>query len=281
MTAVHVRTQRWIIALVSAIVAAAIPAGSDAGPINSTVAFTPREGGSILRLQYTYSESDGRGDIQHVNASNLQATYAYGVKQNLALILNIPYANRQVDRVDPKLGRFEDAHDGIADVTVLAKYRFWQKDLGPGRTVRWAVLGGLNIRSGDSDFTSDSYDPILGAVFTWRGGRHRLDADLIYRFNTGAGRFRNDALRYDFSHSFRLFPVTFKPGQSFELDTVAELNGMYIADGSHEVFLSPGLQFITERWTFETSIQLPVIQDFAGDPPEANYRFIAGIRFRW
>ncbi len=281
MTMGDVRKQRWMIGLVSAIVATAIPAGSEAGPINSTVAFTPREGGSILRFQYTYSEADRRGNIQHVNASNVQTTYAYGLKQNLALIATIPYANRQVDLVDPKLGRFEEAHDGLGDITVLAKYRFWQKDLGPGRTLRWAALGGLNIRSGDSDFTSDSYDPILGAVFTWRGGRHRLDADLIYRFNTGTGRFRHDALRYDFSHSFRIFPVTFKADQTFELDTVAELNGMYATNGSHEVFLSPGLQFITERWTFETSIQLPVIQDFAGDPPESNYRFVAGLRFRW
>jgi hypothetical protein len=48
---------------------------------------------------------------------------------------------------------------------------------------------------------------------------------------------------------------------------------------SHEVFLSPGLQFITERWIFETSIQLPVVQDLDG--PEADYRVVVGFRFQW
>ncbi len=62
---------------------------------------------------------------------------------------------------------------------------------------------------------------------------------------------------------------------------MAELNGRYTADGSHEVFLSPGLQFVTSQWVFETSIQLPVIQDLAGDAAEAEYRLVVGVRFQW
>lgn len=250
-----------------------------AGPINTDAALTPREGGNILRLQYSYSETDARSNIEHINTSNVRATYVHGLRQDLAIFLSVPYVNRQVDRVLPRLGRVEDAHDGIGDITVLAKYRFWQEHRGPSETSRWAVLGGLDIRSGDSAFSSDSYDPILGTVFSWRKDRMRFDADLIYQFNTGGGSFRHDTLRYDLAYSHRLFPEAYPQEQSWEFDAVAELNGRYGTDRTHEVFLSPGFQFITERWIFETSIQLPVIQSIDG--PETDYRLVFGFRFQW
>ena len=53
------------------------------------------------------------------------------------------------------------------------------------------------------------------------------------------------------------------------------------AEGSHEVFLSPGLQIITKRWIFETSLQLPIVQEFDGGAPEAEYRLVMGFRFQW
>lgn len=250
-----------------------------AGPINSDVAFTPRKGGSILRLQYTYSEADGRGDVRHVNASVVRGTYVYGLRENVALFFTAPYTNRQVDRVFPRLGRVERADDGVADPTFLVKYRFWQRDSGPGETYRWAALGGLNVRSGDSDFSSDSYDPILGTVYTFQRDRLLLDADLIYQFNTGRDQFRHDVLRYDLACSYRMFPAIFEPEENYEWNAVAELNGRYVTDGSHEVFLSPGVQFVTERWALEASIQLPVIQNIDG--PETDYRFVVGLRFQW
>lgn len=250
-----------------------------AGQVNTDVALTPPKGGSIFRLQYMYSEADRFGDIEHLNTSAVKGTYVYGLKEDLALFLTVPYQNRQVDRFDREFGRIEDAHDGVGDLTFLAKYRFWQDDRRPGETLRWAALGGLNLRSGDSDFSSDSYDPIAGTVFTWQRDRGRLNADLVYQFNTGRGEFGHDALRYDLSYSHRLLPAVFEAGNAWELDAVAELNGRYVVDGSHEVFLSPGLQFITQQWILETSIQLPVIQDLNG--PETDYRFVIGFRFQW
>jgi len=261
------------------IVMACAPATLLAGPINTDVALTPPKGGSIFRLQYVYSESGGSGDVQHVNASIMKGTYVFGLKENLALFLTAPYIHREIDVVKPQRGRFERSDTGVADLTFLAKYRFWQDDRRPGETLRWAALGGVNIRSGDSDFTSDSYDPIVGTVFTWQRDRGWLDADLVYQFNTGGGKSRHDAVRYDVAYSYRLMPGRFEPGNAWELDAVAELNGRYITDGSHEIFLSPGLQFITTRWIFETSLQLPVIQDIDG--PETDYRFVVGFRFQW
>ncbi len=252
-----------------------------AGPINTNAALTPRKGGAIFRLQYRYSEASEAGNIMHVNSSSVIGTFVYGITEDLAAIFSAPYVNRQVDRVVPRFGRSEDAHDGVGDMTFMLKYRFWQRDDGPGRTMRWAALGGMNFRSGDSDFSSDSYDPIVGVVFTVRRDEVFFDVDLIYQLNTGRGRFSHDALRYDASLALRLFSGTTQRDIAWEFNAVAELNGRYVVDGSHEVFLSPGVQFVTEQWVLETSIQLPVFQDLPAGRPETDYRIITGLRFQW
>ena len=259
----------------------AAPALAPAGPINTNVALTAPKGGNIFRLQYTYSESGARGNVRHVNTSTVRATYLYGLKSNLTLSLSAPYHNRQVDVVVPRFGRVERAHDGIGDLTLLAKYRFWKSEPRPQETLRWAALGGVNLRSGDSDFSSDSYDPIVGTVFTWRRDRGGFDADLVYQFNTGSGEFRHDTLRYDVSYAHRVWPEVYDMENVWEFNVVGELNGRYSTDGSHEVFLSPGMQFITERWILEASIQLPVIQKLNNDGPDTNYRLVLGLRFQW
>lgn len=252
-----------------------------AGPIHTDVAFTPRAGGGILRLQYVYREAEGRGAAGQINASTFRSTLVYGATERIALFLSAPYQNRQVDISPAGGGRFEDAHDGIGDVTAMVKYRFWQQDKGTLETNRWAILGGVNIRVGDSDFTTDSYDPIVGVAWSWRADRNRLDADLLYRFNTGTGLFAHDAIRYDFAWSYRIYPATYEAGQIVSLDTVAELNGLYRTDGSHEVYLAPGLQLSGDGWALETSIQLPVVREVDDDRPENDFRFVFGVRFHW
>ena len=139
----------------------------------------------------------------------------------------------------------------------------------------------MNIRSGDSHFSSDSYDPILGTIFTWQRNRNHVDLDLIYQLNTGRGEHRHDALRYDVAYSYRLLPAVHDAEQPYELNAVAELNGRYVADGSHELFFSPGIQFIAQRWGIEASVQLPVVQELADSRTETDYRVVVGLRFQW
>lgn len=271
-------TRRWGVVFTALVTLTSI---TYAGPINTDVAFTPREGGAVLRLQYRYSEADGVGSTEHVNQSIARLTYVYGLRADWSVFLSAPYVNRQVDMRSKEGKRFEVAHDGLGDVSVFIKHRFWQKDGGPLDTQRWAWLTGLNVRSGDSDFTSDSYDPFAGLVFSWRKDRHRFDFDSVYQFNTAGGLAGHDTLRYDAAWSFRIHPISYDEGVLSAIDGVLEINGRYTTDGSHELYLSPGLQFQAERWALETSIQLPVVQDLVGDRPETRYRFVIGLRYHW
>ena len=251
--------------------------------INTDVGLTPREGGSLFRFQLRYAdiEHDPSPANRRIRSYAVPFTMVYGVTEDTALFLTAPYVHRTVDSTDAESGvRDATTSDGIGDLTFLVKHRFWQEDQVLG-TFRWAMVGGLGIRSGDREFSSDSYDPLVGTVVSWVEGRHWLDADLVYQFNTGPGAAGIDLLRYDLAYSYRLFPEQYGPGQSWEFRPVAELNGEYGVDGSHRLFLSPGLQFTKGRLTIESSIELPVVQHLTGSQPDEKFRFVVGFRLHF
>ncbi|RME38737.1 MAG: transporter [Planctomycetota bacterium] len=266
---------------VSAAWAVALCAVVRAGPINSDVAFTPREGGGVLRLQYAFEEADGGRVVDHLSRSSVRGVLVLGLRANLAWITAVPYVHQRADVFNRRFGRSERQREGVGDVTLLLKYRFWQRDHGPMQTDRWAVLGGLQVRSGDRDFSSDSYDPIVGLVYTWRRRQAKFDADLVYQFNTGAGKARHDDLRYDATFSYRFYPTRYTSASTFDIDAVAELNGRYRTDGSHTLYLSPGLVVSFVRWSLEMSVQIPTLEEHVPGAAETDYRFVAGVRYRW
>lgn len=150
------------------------------------------------------------------------------------------------------------------------------------------LAGGINTNraltppKGGSTFRLQySYVEADGHGRVRRINRRWLDADLSYQFKTGTGQNRHDLLGYNLSYSYRLFPKVYESADVHELDAVAELNGRYSTSGSHVAFLSPGLQSITERWIFETSLQLPIVQELDSGEPETEYRLVMGFRFQW
>ncbi len=78
-----------------------------------------------------------------------------------------------------------------------------------------------------------------------------------------------------------MYPAVYAIDQPYEVVAVAELNGRYSTDGSHEIFLSPGVQFVAEHWLLEASLQLPVVREMAAGRAETDYRLVLGLRLRW
>ncbi|MBN4058887.1 transporter [bacterium AH-315-J04] len=275
------RRAKYTLAL---LMAGTLTSTSFAGPINSDVAFTPRKGGGVLRMQYTYADAHGRGsarNVREVQTSIARVAVVLGLEANLAMIINVPYVYRERKVYDSREGSVEDRRDGPADTTLLLKYRFWQDDSGPLQTERLAALFGVNLSNGDSSFSSDSYDPIVGLVYSWRRDRKVFDADMVYTIKTGEGNFDVDSLRYDLAYSYRIFPERFSATSESQWSVVAEMNGRYNIDGTHEIFLSPGIQYTSEQRTWEASFQLPTVQELASNGVETDYRFSIGWRFRW
>ena len=51
------------------------------------------------------------------------------------------------------------------------------------------------------------------------------------------------------------------PTEPTALNAVLELNGLYETNGDNELLLSPGIQYVTQRWILEATVQLPVWQE--------------------
>jgi outer membrane putative beta-barrel porin/alpha-amylase len=246
-------------------------------PINSNVALQPSKGGLIIRQQFRYTEGDfqspmGELDIQLVSSIT---TLVYGATDKVTLIVNTPLILSR--RIDNRTSGFDDTDSGFADISVLAKVRVYRNDFGPTDTTRFDLIGGVELPTGADAFSSDSVDPIIGGVLTHIEGRHAFDVDAVWKFNTGGGSGGADLLRYDFAYIYRLTPAVYASEKPTALFGSVELNGFYETNGDQELFLSPGIQFVTQRWIVEATIQVPVWQDLS---QRAERDFIVGIGFR-
>jgi len=251
-----------------------------AAGLNTDVALTPPEGGTIVRMQWRHSERekgedsafeiDGRFDLAPI-------TVVHGVTSDFSLLTTVPVVRRELDA--GSLDRQTD-EAGFADIPVLAKYRFYQQDQ-PQRTTRWAAIGGAEIPSFDEPFSSDSVDPIIGTVWTHQRTDWWIDWDLLYQFNTGGGIDSEDHLQGDAALSYRLLGGQQETTGPWGLYAIGEINAHYFTEGSHQVFGSPGVQIITPQWIIEAGVQLPIEQDMKAPRLETDFTTVLSVRFQF
>lgn len=269
-----IRRASWVFALLLTSLAFAEQARAQA-PINSNVALQPPKGGLILRQQFRYAEADFNRDGADLDIELwAEATTAvYGVTDSFTLLLDAPVVISQ--RVKNNATGASDTEAGLADWTALAKLRLFREDTGPTDTMRFDAIAGLELPTGEDAFSSDSVDPIVGGVFTMSRDRWFFDADLLWKFDTSGGL--PDQMRYDAALIYRLSPVEYTRANQPAFNGLVELNGLYETNGDNELFLSPGIQYVTIRWIVEATVQIPVWQDLDGRP-ESD--FIVGFGFR-
>ena len=247
--------------------------------LNTDVALTPPEGGTIVRAQWRYTElsSDPTPLDRKVRLNAFPITAVYGVTSDFAVLATVPLVRRTVE-VGAQNATLRDT--GFADIPVLGKYRFYQDDR-PGRTTRWAVVGGTEVPTFDSTFSSESFNPIIGTVWTHQRLRGWVDWSVRYQFNTGGGQDGDDRLRADAAGSYPLYAGERQGFGPWGLYAIGEVNADYLTDGSTRTFLSPGIQFITARWIAEAGIQLPVHQEMKSPRLETDFTTVASFRFQF
>lgn len=264
------------------------PGGAQAQePINAFDSATaPSPGHVILKEQFRYYDfrlENGPDRRQgEISDAALLTTLNIGLTRDVSLGFRIPgaYRDRKLDFRDQR-----EYDGGVGDVTALLKWRVVQEDLGALDTIRLSLIGGARIRTGDSPFTSDGYDPIFGLAYTQISGRHGLNAAAAWTFTTNGnnepiypGESTADYFRYDLAYLYRLYPETYSESTPGALYGVIELNGAYETNGDHELMISPGLMFEAPTWTIELSVQLPAWSDI-DHRAEERYAIIAGVRF--
>ena len=206
---------------------------------------------------------------------------AYGVRENLSVFCVVPLVKRDGTLRPPApAGSFTELDNfGVADIRLFAKYRLRENDQ-PGETTRFSIFGGLEVPTFDKRFSSDSWDPFVGTVWTYQSLEWGLDWDVFWNFNTGKGVFKYDEMRYDTAYTYVLLTGQTLDEKVWQLNSIFELNGSYFTDGSHLLFAAPGFQLALERMIVEASLQLPVIRELK-TAIEPDYRFVMGTRITW
>ncbi len=266
----------------------AMPGAARAQGINTNVALPVAKGEGIWRSQLrarvaTDDPSSLDREIQTLVASQ---TLVYGITPRLTAFATLPLLARRRVETGPSSQRTSPA---IGDLTLLGRYTVLADDYAPLSTRRAALIVGVKLPTGAERFGAPSYDPILGAVGTWAANRHELDVDFLYTAGTKRRDFEAaNRLRYDVAYRYRLWPRRF--GRRLrQVSAVLELNGRWVAhtrrdgstvrdSGGQVVFLSPGLQYVTNRLIIEASLQLPVSQSLNGSQVETDFVGVLSVR---
>lgn len=271
------RLMRWFL-FICIVVGVRAPLALAQAPLNSDVALTPPKDGWIIRTQFRYSSfSDDPTPLDRdVHLSVVPLTFVYGATENLALLGNFRIVHREIDFGSGGT----DRDTGFADIRLLGKYRFYQDDQR-GKTTRWAAIGGLEVPTFDDGFSSESFDPIVGTVWTHQELDWEIDWDLLYKFNTAGGVEGDDELRADFAATYRLLGGESETSGPWGLYAIGELNATYLTDGSTELLGSPGLQYITPNFIVEAGVQLPLAVDMKSPRLERDFTLVFSVRFQF
>jgi hypothetical protein len=247
-------------------------------PINSNVALQPARGEWIVRQQLRYVQgeySSAMGELEIEQLTSI-TTLVYGLTEKVTLILDTPFVlSREIDNTTTGIGS-TDA--GLGDMKVLMKYRVYRDDFAPTSTARFDLIAGFELPTGSDAFGSDSIDPIIGGVYSYINDRHAVSVDGVWKFNTGDEASNADVLKYDLAYSYRLTPKTYASQNPTALFGGIELNGYFETNNDNELFLSPGIQYVTQRWIIEATVQVPVWQELDS---RAERDFIVGVGVRF
>lgn len=262
-----------------------LPAAAQEPP-NAISATSPSPGHFIFKEQVRYTSfrlDEGRFDRRReIDDVQLRTTLSFGLTPDWSLSLTAPVIFRD-ERYN--FGDRGGRDAGVADLQLLAKWRFWKEDSTALNTKRLALVTGLEMRTGDNPFTGDSYDPILGLAYTQITGRHGLNAAALWTFTTGGVRdavlpamSTADLLTADLAYSYRLWPAEYTADTPGALYAIAELNGLYETNGDAQLFVSPAVMWEATQWVLSLSVQVPVWQDLS-NRPETDY--VLGVELRF
>lgn len=282
------------------------------GPIITMPAYTLPKGKFVINSSLRYQNVNASGvDLAFLTANNihghthdsemqLTANMAYGVTDDLNVILSYPYRflNGIKSAVD---GEIIDGGNsiGLGDMTLTAKYRFLYRS-----RFQAAALAGIKMPTGQTNERDEfgyklgadeqpgtgSWDPIMGLAVSMPVRNFSFDSSVIYRLSTpgvqntivGDQVNFNNAVTYNFqAHKFL--------GQEIKTAAVLELNGIWqekveylgTKDDSHGgliMFLSPGLRIaVNENTVANFLIGFPIISDLNGFQPDTGIQLFTGI----
>lgn len=275
-------------------------------PITFNTALPVHKGGWVLREQFVFMKiaDDPTPAKRDMEVSGLVSVLGYGVTRDFALFGMLPYFDK---RLDMSMGGQDLTRrkSGAGDLTLLGRYTAYEYN-APGRTFRIAPFLGVKAPTGEDSARdgsgrlpppvqpgSGSWDALGGAVLTYQTLDFQVDSQVSYKANREANGFRaGNVSEIDGSLQYRLWPRSLGAGVPAFLYGVLEANLVHaakdriggIADpnsGGTTLFITPGLQYVTQKWIVEAGVQIPVSQDLNGTALQNDYVFTTGFRLNF
>jgi hypothetical protein len=213
------------------------------------------------------------GEEREIEAA-LELTY--GITGDWAAGIEVPYVWKAED----------DEHaDGIGDVALFTKYRFWRRDtLGVQQSAALALK--LHTSTGDPrndpPTGSGSTDLTTGLAYGYESRRWYRWASFRYRFNgeNARGFQPGDKIKLDLVGGVRPWLTGYlEPDTVLMLELNLEhqfshaLRGRQLPDtGGTELFVSPGVFWTLRNFAVKAGVQIPVLRALEGDQPGSDYR---------
>ena len=311
----NVENQRFCI--VAALIATAGIAYADHGPGTSGGGASTQSGETMKPGKFAVEFREDYTEFEHLSRAQIDAkamkaggidlldrsfihsvSVSYGIVENFQAGLTIGYydaVNAREAEFDSATGDIERATldpDGVTDLWLTGKYRFYRGPLGS-----FAVFGGAKFPTGKSDVKnsagesvepsatagSGSYDGMLGLAYSrFLTSRITLDSSFQYTFRTEADHFRlgdridaGVAMAYRFVEDIEKYP---------QVSAFAEANVRHLfkseEDGHRDpntggtvLFLTPGFRIgFCKNASFTLSAPIPVVQELNGEQLKTDFK---------
>lgn len=258
------------------------------------------------QLMYLNASDDPSPADRSLHVTGAISVLGFGVTPRFAVFGALPYLDKELDISLPGLNEPATRRSsGLGDMRLFGRYTVFQED-ARGRTFRIAPLFGLEVPSGEDDERDQlgrlpaplqpgrgARAGFAGVVVTYQTLDYQVDAQLSYENNAEANGFElGDELRLDASLQYRLWPRELGEGVPGFLYGVIEANFLQQDEnalagledpnsGGRSWHLSPGVQYVTQRWIVEGIVQIPVAQDLNGAALAEDFIFRTGFRFNF
>jgi len=232
--------------------------------IHTNVALPVAKGQGVLRLKNSL--------LIPATSGAITPALAYGITPNLALLTALPI-------------HLSSANSGFKDVPVTSRYTFIKSDSYQS-TSRLASLLGVTVPLGKVGISTGSWAAQAGAVYTLQSGRHELDLSSVYKtFFRSNGQKPGDVITYDLAYQTRIFPWELpEKGNPAWWNIDIEINGIHqsktgsTATGGNFLYLSPGVQWISEDLVIETLYRIVVVQNPNAGAPKRSDEVVLSFR---
>lgn len=258
-----------------------------AAGISVDAGLTPAEDRWIFRTQFRYMnrKDDPTAMNREMDMYGVPIVLAYGYRPDLTLLVR-----QSLRHTNMSMAGNISRDSGLDDLFVLGKYRLYRRNTRE-YTFGIAPTLGLELPTGNDNFTSDTWDLQPGLFTSWRSGPWASDLNISYKWNgfadeDDAGTNPGDELSVDLAlaHQFSIdgrADTSITPVLEFSYKHLSadRRNGRDLANtGESLFFVSPGVKYTKSSLILEALVQIPTWQDQKGVQLEQGTRLILGAR---